>query len=117
MVWTSRFGAALVALILWGCSDEPAQAQRPPRLAVHEVDGQRYYLYVPPEFPPGGRVLAVVHGDRRTPGPYSHAWAGAARRARVALVVPLFDRAAFPDYQTLNLGGRRADLAHEAIVE
>ncbi|MGE5090479.1 MAG: hypothetical protein ACM3QY_15235 [Candidatus Levyibacteriota bacterium] len=81
--------------------------------------GLRYALEVPAAPGPDTPVVVAVHGISRNARDHHAAFASLARLQGAILVVPLFEAAAFPDYQRLGRNGlgQRADLALMSLLD
>ena len=68
---------------------------------------------------PDTPVVVAIHGISRNALDHFNAFADLARSRQAILVAPLFEAAAFPDYQRLGREGRgeRADLALMALID
>ena len=83
------------------------------------LPGLCYALQMPRNPAPDTPVVVAIHGISRNALDHFDAFADLARSRQAILVAPLFEAAAFPDYQRLGREGRgeRADLALMALID
>ncbi|NOU96188.1 hypothetical protein GC093_23600 [Paenibacillus sp. LMG 31456] len=79
---------------------------------------QHYYLYVPSNGGIGKKLFVSIHGISRNADEHANHFASFAEKYDVVMVVPLFSKERFADYNTLGLTGQgeRPDLALEKII-
>ncbi len=77
-----------------------------------------YHLVVPAALPADAPILVAVHGISRNAEEYVRLFAAAAGAHGALLVVPVFSRDRFADYQRLGASGRgpRPDRALDAVL-
>ena len=97
-------------------------ASASPRPAAGMIEfraGLRYAFEMPAEPGPDTPVVVVIHGISRNAPDHHAAFASLAQSRGAILVVPLFEAAAFPDYQRLGRDGhgQRADLAMMSLID
>jgi len=100
---------------------QPGHALPRNALVLRRLRGERtlsYFLFVPANWRADRPLVVLVHGISRNAREHALAFAPHAARTGHALVAPLFDREFYRDFQQLGLpgGGRRADLALQAVV-
>ncbi|EGF91851.1 Poly3-Hydroxybutyrate Depolymerase [Asticcacaulis biprosthecium C19] len=92
-----------------------SEALRPERLFHHAATAASYFGFVPAGAGPATPVVVSVHGISRNSAEHLFRLSALARSGRFALVVPVFDKATYGQYQQV-VDPRKAVRADESLL-